>query len=285
MCGFREPGDIGRNLERFLSPAPASLKRGMAPLAAALTGAGPAGALRAFFTALFELSAETRGELTAYIKKTGEGADPPPPGGEYMTLFAGLYPGDPALIAPLYLNTFELKPGEAVYLDAGVLHAYIRGFGVELMANSDNVLRGGLSPKHIDLPELFRVLDFSPHKPLILKAPEPAPSYYTYPAPCGEFSLSVMTGQGGETPFPETGPSIAVITRGEARVSLPGEEIPLLPGESVFIPARGLNPAGKGEVSPRFSGSFTAYVAAFPGGAPDANTMAQKAAGKGSGGR
>ncbi|MEE3852726.1 mannose-6-phosphate isomerase, class I [Gordonia sp. LSe1-13] len=73
-----------------------------------------------------------------------------------------MYPRDPGVLASLLLNRIDLEPGEGLYLPAGNLHAYLRGTGVEIMANSDNVLRGGLTPKHIDVPELLRVLDFTP---------------------------------------------------------------------------------------------------------------------------
>ena len=71
------------------------------------------------------------------------------------------YPGDAGVLAAMLLNRMHLEPGEAIYLPAGNLHAYLRGVGVEVMANSDNVLRGGLTPKHVDVPELLRVLDFT----------------------------------------------------------------------------------------------------------------------------
>ena len=72
------------------------------------------------------------------------------------------YPGDAGVLASLLLNRITLNPGEAIYLPAGNLHTYLHGVGVEVMANSDNVLRGGLTPKHVDVPELLRVLDFTP---------------------------------------------------------------------------------------------------------------------------
>jgi len=65
------------------------------------------------------------------------------------------YPGDIGVLSPLFLNLVEVKPGEALFLRAGQLHAYLQGVGIELMANSDNVLRGGLTPKHIDVAELL----------------------------------------------------------------------------------------------------------------------------------
>ena len=67
-----------------------------------------------------------------------------------------MYPGDAGVLASMLLNRISLKPGEGIYLTAGNLHAYLHGMGFEVMANSDNVLRGGLTPKHVDVPELLR---------------------------------------------------------------------------------------------------------------------------------
>ena len=78
-----------------------------------------------------------------------------------IELLARQYPDDPGALAPLYLNVLLLKPGDALYMDAGLLHAYLRGTGFELMANSDNVLRGGCTGKHVDPPELLRTLRFT----------------------------------------------------------------------------------------------------------------------------
>ena len=75
---------------------------------------------------------------------------------------AEAYPGDPGIVISLLLNRVRLRRGEALYLPAGNIHAYLAGLGIELMAASDNVLRGGLTPKHIDVPELLDVLDFTP---------------------------------------------------------------------------------------------------------------------------
>jgi mannose-6-phosphate isomerase len=156
------------------------------------------------------------------------------------------------VIAPLYLNLLHLEPGEAIYLPAGVLHAYVRGFGAELMASSDNVLRGGLTPKHVDLPELFRVLNFSPFNPAVLKPP-PGASRFTYPGECREFSLSLLKSSGGEEGFPAGGPLILVLLEGEAELSSGGEGLRLAPGESAF--------AAPGE-NLLIRGSYTLYIAA-----------------------
>ncbi|MCL2191517.1 MAG: mannose-6-phosphate isomerase, class I [Treponema sp.] len=240
MCGFRAPGEIAGLLAAFMETPP--LRRGLAPLLRTLEAPDP---VRGFLAALFALSRETREAITDFVLQR-KGGDP----GEWAMVrgFAGLYPGDPAIIAPLYLNVFRLQPGEAVFLKAGVLHAYVRGFGVELMANSDNVLRGGLTTKHVDVPELMKVLDFSPLKPRIIR-PDPGVSYFTYPVPCREFSLAVMRGNGGLATLAPDGPSICIVTEGEACVN--GE--PLRKGESIFVP-----PAGPGL---EIRGSYTLHVA------------------------
>jgi mannose-6-phosphate isomerase len=164
------------------------------------------------------------------------------------------------VIAPLYLNVFHLEPGEAIFLKAGTLHAYVQGFAVELMANSDNVLRGGLTGKHIDVPELIKVLDFTPSPPQVIR-PDPQLPWYTYPAPCEEFSLSVIRGNGGTADFAKgnfvaQGPSICIVTEGEAVFSDGGMDTALRQGESAFIPP------GDGLT---LRGHFTLYAASFPG--------------------
>jgi len=254
MCGFRSPDEIRRLFSLFLDSAPASVREGFAPLLQALEIPNPTTALRNFFEILFTISQELREALTEFILST-HGAENCE--WELMRNFARLYPGDPAVIAPLYLNVFRLEPGEAFFLKAGILHAYIHGFGVELMANSDNVLRGGLTSKHIDIPELMKVLDFNPLKPQIIK-PEAPFSCFTYPAPCEEFSLTVMRGTGGSAALPlalAQSASIGIVTEGEVSVS----GTVLKQGESAFFP-----PANSSESPLVLQGHFTLYIASVP---------------------
>jgi mannose-6-phosphate isomerase len=172
---------------------------------------------------------------------------------------AELYPADPGILAPLYLNLIHLESGQAIYLPEGILHAYMDGFGVELMANSDNVLRCGLSSKHIDVDELMNVLYFHPFTPDLLTEPsKTGPAVFTYPSPCGEFSLSVIRDVQG--PCPIGGPAIVVVTAGRLRAASgqPGRAASweLGPGESAFIP-----PSPE---PPEFSGTYTLYAASIP---------------------
>jgi mannose-6-phosphate isomerase len=136
------------------------------------------------------------------------------------------------------------------------------------MANSDNVLRGGLTSKHVDLPELMNILDFKPLKPAIIRPPEKtggeeAAFSFVYPSPCDEFSLAVYRSRGGEISF-GGGPAICVVTGGSLEIAPAGARADSAPppvilkqGESVFIPA-----AEKGKLL--FRGDYTAYSASIP---------------------
>jgi mannose-6-phosphate isomerase class I len=97
---------------------------------------------------------------------------------------------DRGLFSVLLLNFVHLRPGQALYLSAGVLHAYLEGSGIEIMANSNNVLRGGLTPKHVDVPELIRNVIFEGDEPEILEAtPINGKQEWTYGTPAREFEL------------------------------------------------------------------------------------------------
>ena len=102
------------------------------------------------------------------------------------------YPGDAGALAAMLLNRVSLKPGEGVFLPAGNLHSYLHGVGMEVMASSDNVLRGGLTPKHVDVPELLRILDFNPVvDPRVHTRREGCELLYE--TPTVEFAASVLT--------------------------------------------------------------------------------------------
>lgn len=147
------------------------------------------------------------------------------------------YPADAGVLASLLLNRITLRPGEALYLAAGNLHAYLHGLGVEIMANSDNVLRGGLTPKHVDVPELLRVLDFSPIvSPRVGNTPVGAGVRFDTPAP--EFSLTRYDIPAGGTAATDVvGPRIALCTAGEVTATGgAADTVDLTPARSVWIP-------------------------------------------------
>lgn len=153
------------------------------------------------------------------------------------------YPGDPGVLASMLLNRIRLQPGEGVYLSAGNLHAYLHGMAVELMANSDNVLRGGLTPKHIDVPELLRVLDFHPAS-LEKLMPEVrslgAERIYLTPAPEFRLSRVELDGTGmmaaQSISFDMPGPQVLSVMSGRIVVeSVGGERLIAGPGEAVWL--------------------------------------------------
>jgi mannose-6-phosphate isomerase len=150
-----------------------------------------------------------------------------------------LYPGDAGIVLALALNLVVLEPGEAVYLPAGNLHAYLEGTGVEIMASSDNVLRGGLTPKHVDAAELLKVLDFHA-EPARLVPTETRGPIVRYVTPAREFELSRLELTTGELVVDAVrGPEIVVVTRGELVLRRAGESVTLAAGASVFVPALG----------------------------------------------
>jgi mannose-6-phosphate isomerase len=158
-------------------------------------------------------------------------------GGDHAP-YAGIahhYPGDPGVLAAMLLNHVRLQPGEALFLGAGVPHAYLGGLGVEIMANSDNVLRCGLTPKHVDVPELLRIVRFEAGDPGVLR-PEAAPDgEELYATPIDEFRLSryVLPEGAPARDLTLRAPQILLCTAGSPRAG----EHELGPGQSVFIPA------------------------------------------------
>ena len=165
------------------------------------------------------------------------------------------HPGDMGLLCTLLLNHVVLKPGQAVFLAARGLHAYIQGTGIELLANSDNVLRAGLTPKHVDVPELLRVTDPSVPVPVISRC-ELAPGMWTYETPAPEFRLFRIRLAEAEAPvvIPGTGPRIVLSVHGDVRLTAADGGLNLTQGESCFIPA------SDGEVTA--TGSASLFVAA-----------------------
>ncbi|MEU6895681.1 mannose-6-phosphate isomerase, class I [Streptomyces sp. NPDC046557] len=223
LCGFRPPLEAADLLEGL---GVDSLK----PYVDLLRAHPVDAALREVLTAV--LTAD-RAEMARTVADASAAAERL--GGPYAP-YAGLvhhFPGDPGVIAAMLLNHVRLQPGEAMFLGAGVPHAYLDGLGVELMANSDNVLRCGLTPKHVDVPELLKVVVFEPGEPGILRPEDQGEEVYE--TPIDEFRLSRYVLAPGAAPrtLPDTAPQILLCTAGRPRAG----ELTLTPGESVFVPA------------------------------------------------
>jgi mannose-6-phosphate isomerase len=159
----------------------------------------------------------------------------------HVRALAALHPDDPAVLAPLFLHEVELAPGEALYLEPGVPHAYLGGVGLELMASSDNVLRGGLTTKPVHVGELLRVLRFTSGAPQVLRSEPRGAGEGVFRTCAEEFELSELR--------PATGAPVVVASRasveilwcaeGALRVERAGGGgLDLARGESCLVPAK-----------------------------------------------
>jgi len=214
------------------------------------------GDLRALFTTLISLPHQPRVELIESVKRAAAELVDKRNAPEWMVEAAEVYlelnqtyPGDVGVLAALLLNVLTLAPGEAAFLRAGQLHAYLSGLGVEVMANSDNVLRGGLTTKHVDVPELVKVLDFS-----TLENPraETAPSHggVEFQLPVDSFAVRMHALDDGDTlAVDEDGPAIVLCTAGEVRGA---DGFVLTQGNGAWVPASEaateITAAGKSQV-------------------------------------
>ncbi|WP_329457573.1 mannose-6-phosphate isomerase, class I [Streptomyces sp. NBC_01497] len=226
LCGFRAAAEAAATLEALNVD---SLK----PYVDLLRARPEEAALREVLTAV--LSGDPA-EMAATVTEAAAAAERL--GGPHATYasIARHFPGDPGVLAAMLLNSVTLRPGEAMFLGAGVPHAYLSGLGVEIMANSDNVLRCGLTPKYIDVPELLRVVRFVPADPGVLRPEPDADGAEVYATPIDEFRLSrhVLTGDGGPRDLTApSAPQILLCTSGAPRAN----DLDLKPGDSVFVPA------------------------------------------------
>jgi mannose-6-phosphate isomerase len=197
--------------------------------------------LKQFYTALMSMDADRQKQIVAEALDQALRFEEADPVFKWMLKLAGEYPHDIGILSPILLNLICLEPGEAIFLSAGELHAYLQGLGIELMANSDNVLRGGLTPKYVDVPELLRILKFEAQDIALLKPKKAAANAFVYSSPATEFELSVITLSQG---LPYQSPAdrsveILICTRGQATIIDHGNQIEtqLPQGASAVIPA------------------------------------------------
>lgn len=193
--------------------------------------------LNVFFKNILSLSDDKKetaiNELMAYAKVQ---CDSP--------LFALLvdleiqYPNDIGLFTPLMLNVITLKPGQAMYLHACTPHAYIKGTGLEIMANSDNVLRAGLTPKYMDIDELMActLFNVTPFDSLLM-TPEVIAGGVNYPIPVDDFNFSVLE-MVNALPLNTTSAEVLFAINSDMTVThISGQTVIVKKGHSVFIPA------------------------------------------------
>jgi mannose-6-phosphate isomerase len=215
LCGFREPGESAATIRSMQVAA-------LAPLIEALD----AGRLDAAMSWLLSRSAEDAAAVSAGVARA-DAAD------DWTRRLAGDHPGDIGVVTALLLNRITLAPGEAIYLGPGTLHAYLEGLGVELMASSDNVVRGGLTSKHVDTAELQRILTMAPTRPHMVHSSRVDAVTETWPTPAAEFQLWRLHLGNDVHVITTCGPEVLLCLAGTAIV----EAATLPTGEAMYVPA------------------------------------------------
>jgi len=234
LAGMRAPQDAAALLKELAVPE-------LDPITAILAEADGPQALTEALAAILAWPADRRAALVAEAVQGC--AAVAARGGPYAAACAaavrisGEHPGDLGVIASLLLRHAVLEPGETVFMSAGGLHAYLHGTGVELLANSDNVVRAGLTPKHIDVPELLKLTDPAVAVPML----DPCPlggGVFDYPSPAPEFRLYRAELDGREVELPGAGgPRIMLCTEGSAVLRASDRDLTVQRGESCYLSA------------------------------------------------
>ncbi|MCC9311750.1 mannose-6-phosphate isomerase, class I [Kitasatospora sp. RB6PN24] len=248
LCGFRDPLATASLMEELAVP-------GLAPLIDLLRTKPAEQALREALATVLSTDpaviASTVTELAAALDRQLVVHPDSPRALEWAgyAYAARHFPGDAGVLAALLLNVVRLQPGEALYLGAGVPHAYLRGTGVEIMANSDNVLRCGLTPKHVDIPELLKVVVFEAGDPGVMHPVADADGEELFPVPIDEFRLSrFRLTEGTERTVDGRAAQILLCTDGTATLTdADGRALELNRGQSAYLPATGRTTALTGQ--------------------------------------
>jgi mannose-6-phosphate isomerase len=228
LCGFRAPAEIVGLSEPV---ATGFLEDALFELAAG-------GSLASFYRAIMSAPAEEQKRVA--VEAASRAASLTPSNARARAAFAEVvalaarYPGDIGVISPLLLNLVTLERDEALFLDAGELHAYLEGVGIEVMASSDNVLRGGLTPKHVDVEQLLQTLHFKTGRPTILR-PESTgdPRERRYHTPAPDFALTVVD-LPDQSPFDVRTEAVEILLVLEGKPTF--DQTTLAPGQAVLIP-------------------------------------------------
>ncbi|MEZ8772783.1 MULTISPECIES: mannose-6-phosphate isomerase, class I [Vibrio] len=215
--------------------------------------------LKAFFSSIMMLNGERKESVlsqldvalsqSATLAMTREAM-------QYSQDFKKYYDSDIGLLAPFMLNTVELAPGEAMFLFAETPHAYVQGTALEIMASSDNVLRAGLTPKHMDIPELLDNVMFTPIAPEDLKmVPVLKEGRLQYPVPVDDFGFDILHSEEFKQEQYVRSAEILFCIDGNVIVESQGKSIELSPGESVFVlySDRKYSYSGKGRIARAFN--------------------------------
>jgi mannose-6-phosphate isomerase len=234
LCRFRMIGEIVHLFEELDAPE-------LAHDVTRLRDSATRDALAHFFANLITSDPATKSSLVARAESAAPRHSGSNDAWAWVARLAEAYPDDLGALAPLYLNIVTLEPGEALYLRAGELHSYLDGVGIELMASSDNVLRGGLTHKHVDTEELLAVLTFDVGIGSILRPDSVDSIDEIYVTPGDDFSFSALHLVPGRSIQREPGRIVEILlcTEGEAEIECvaPTNSLTVRKGQSVLVPA------------------------------------------------
>ncbi|HEB0854555.1 mannose-6-phosphate isomerase [Citrobacter werkmanii] len=241
MNAFREFSDIVALLQPVAGAHPAIAHFLQEPGAERLSH---------LFASLLNMQGEEKSRALAVLKSALNSQQGEP--WQTIRLIADFYPDDSGLFSPLLLNVVKLNPGEAMFLFAETPHAYLQGVAFEVMANSDNVLRAGLTPKYIDIPELVANVKFEA-KPAnqLLTTPNKTGGELDFPIPVDDFAFSLHELSAGEAAISQQSAAILFCIEGEAVLHKGEQRLVLKPGESAFISANEspINVSGVGRLA------------------------------------
>ncbi|MEU1054416.1 mannose-6-phosphate isomerase, class I [Streptomyces sp. NPDC005876] len=239
LAGFRDREEAAHLLENLEVD-------GLRPVIGLLRAGSDGQALSEALRAVLERTPDERAPLVSAVVAACRRLAGTTGSGSHAAAYAAVermsrhHPEDLGLVASLLLNHRVLEPGTALFMPAGALHAYLHGVGLELLANSDNVLRAGLTAKEVNVPELLRTTDPTVRVPVVTptEVAGPGPTWL-YDCPAREFALyrTELDGSGGPL-VPTAGPRIAFCAQGSARLSTgDAEQLRLGAGDSCFLPA------------------------------------------------
>lgn len=245
MNGFRELHEIVSLLEPVAGAHP--------QIAHFLENANEANLAKLFAT-LLSLQDEAKSRAIGVLKSALNAREGEP--WQTIKSIAIDYPDDSGLFSPLLLNVITLQPGEAMFLFAETPHAYLKGVALEVMANSDNVLRAGLTPKFIDIPELLANLKFQA-KPAatLLTQPQRDGEILNFPIPVEDFAFAIHGLSAAPQALAQNSAALLFCIEGQAVIEKSGQQLVLKPGESCFVAANEspVNAAGTGRLARVFN--------------------------------
>jgi mannose-6-phosphate isomerase len=244
LCGFRAPAksrDVFLHLAGCLELSGSGVPEILTEVIGDLSQPEEGAALRSAFERLIAGGDGVTEATLRVVAALTSGAPMAPYQPELSTVLSlnSEYPGDPGVLISLLLNRLSLEPGEAVYLPAGNVHAYLHGLGVEVMASSDNVLRGGLTPKFVDVPELLKTIAFESVGVPMLRAEVSELGQELYQPPFREFQLQriELLPDGSPVPLAQSGAAVIIVTAGSVYLDSPKGDLRLNRGASAFLPA------------------------------------------------